>query len=178
SETQRMAIHSDPAFLAGDYADQAPPIAGLGAARAIAMMTYRSARMFEQRHAGVAVAPQSGKEGHSSDSVREWLHHHGRHFVGRFDANVYLSLIDAMDRHDIGWKRGGVEAALNGIRQPAIVISISSDWLYPPSEQREIAEGLSQAKYVEIDSEQGHDGFLIDAAMLEPHLTRFHEVQR
>lgn len=178
SETQRMALRSDPAFLDGDYPPDAPPTTGLGVARAIAMTTYRSARMFEDRH-GAAVADSRGDmDVRGSASVHAWLRHHAEHFVGRFDANTYLTLIDAMDRHDIGRSRGGVAEALRHLTQPAMVVAIGSDALYLPSEQRDICQHLQNVEYVEIASEHGHDGFLIDAAMLEPHLTRFHDHRR
>jgi homoserine O-acetyltransferase len=178
SETQRMALRSDPAFLDGKYAPEAPPTTGLGVARAIAMTTYRCPKVFEHRHGAAGSDGNNDVGARDSQSVHAWLRHHAERFAGRFDANTYLTLIDAMDRHDIGRHRGGIAEALRRVGQPALVVSIQSDGLYVPSEQREICKYLPHAEYVEIASDHGHDGFLIDAAMLEPHLSRFHEGQR
>lgn len=175
SETQRLALHADPRFRDGDYAPDAPPIAGLGAARAIAMTTYRSPATLAQRYGRADGAAVFGERALIPDdfAVRSWLRHHAESFCGRFDANCYLGLIDAMDRHDIGRGRGGVDAALRRILQPTMIVSVSSDALYVTSDQRAICEHLSDADFVEIDSEHGHDGFLIDAALLDPHLVNF-----
>ncbi len=181
SEAQRMALRADIAFRNGDYSIDAPPIAGLGAARAIAMATYRSPSTLEQRygHDETSLATL-GKPALVPDksAVRNWLRHHAESFVARFDANCYITLIDAMDRHDIGRNRGGVHAALRSIVQPALVVTVSSDGLYVPSEQDEMSQHLPDSELARISSAHGHDGFLIDAAMLEPYISRFRERTR
>jgi len=175
SETQRLAVRADPRYLDGDYPADAPPTAGLGAARAIAMTTYRSAAALERRYGREDGGKVFGDRARAPDdfAVRAWLRHHAETFNARFDANCYLGLIDAMDRHDIGRGRGGVEAALRAIAQPTLVVAVSSDALYVPAEQRAMYEHLTDADFVEIVSEHGHDGFLIDAPLLEPHVARF-----
>lgn len=175
SETQRLALRADPLFLGGDYSPDAPPTAGLGTARAIAMTTYRSPAALGQRYGRDDGATVFGDRAHAPDdfAVRAWLRHHAESFCERFDANCYLSLIDAMDRHDIGHGRGGIEAALRRINQPVMVVAVSSDALYVPAEQIAICQHLSNVDFVEIASDHGHDGFLIDAALLSPHLSRF-----
>jgi homoserine O-acetyltransferase len=108
-------------------------------------------------------------------AVRGWLRHHGARLVERFDANSYLALIGAMDRHDLGEGRGGLAAALRALTQPVLVVSIPTDALYVPAEQYALVEGLPRARLSVLPSAHGHDGFLIDAARLEPLLRRFLE---
>ncbi|MBO9883281.1 homoserine O-acetyltransferase [Xanthomonas sp. D-109] len=175
SETQRLALRADPRFRNGDYAPDAPPVAGLGAARAIAMTTYRSPTTLSQRYGRTDGATVFGERALAPDefAVRSWLRHHAENFCERFDANCYLGLIDAMDRHDIGRGRGGVDAALRRIVQPTMIVAVSSDALYVTSDQLAICEHLSDVRFVEITSDHGHDGFLIDAAQIDPYLVSF-----
>lgn len=177
SEAQRLAIQADPAYRGGDYPPEAPPVAGLAAARAIAMATYRSPESLQlrfDRHPGRSV---HGDASLAPDefAVRGWLRHHGARLVERFDANSYLALVGAMDRHDLGEGRGGLAAALRALTQPVLVVSIPTDALYVPAEQYALVEGLPRARLSVLPSAHGHDGFLIDAARLEPLLRRFLE---
>ena len=175
SEAQRMALRADPAFDGGRYADDAPPAAGLAAARAIAMVSYRSPASLERRF-GRALdeqvqGPRARRRG--EPAVRGWLDHHGAALVQRFDANSYLALLDAMDTHDLGRGRGGLDAALRALTQPTLVVGIPDDQLYRVDEQRALAAALPHARFVALDSAHGHDGFLIDAEALEPLLRAF-----
>ncbi|MCF7222339.1 homoserine O-acetyltransferase [Lysobacter sp. TLK-CK17T] len=177
SATQRMSIHSDPGFSNGDYAVEAPPRKGLGIARAIAMATYRSHGSLGMRYGRITGIEAFGSNAKAPKefAVRNWVAHHAESFADRFDANSYLTLIDAMDTHDVGRGRGGVDAALAGVKVPALVISIDSDALYVPAEQACLFEGIPDARLVEITSLHGHDGFLIDAARLEPAIREFRD---
>lgn len=175
SEAQRLALASDPKFLGGDYDPRDPPSAGLAAARAVAMVSYRSpaslGQRFGRRRGAEVFGPASA---HPDDfAVQGWLRHHGEALTRRFDANSYRLLLDALDSHDLGRGRGGCERALGHIRQPVLVGSISSDGLYVPDEQFYLAHHLPRATLMAIDSPHGHDGFLIDAARFEPCLRRF-----
>jgi homoserine O-acetyltransferase len=156
SEAQRQAIYADPRWRGGHYPGDDPPEAGLAAARAIAMCTYRSRASFEARF-GRRAAPAG------PFAVESWLHHHGRALVDRFDANTYVTLTRAMDTHDVGRGRGGWRAALATVAAPALVVSIDTDVLYPPAEQEELAAALPAAQLATLDSPHGHDAFLIEA---------------
>lgn len=175
SEAQRMSLRADSAFCGGNYSPDNPPIAGLGAARAIAMATYRSPESLDSRYGRDKCSAAFGEGTNNPDefAVRDWMRHHAETFVRRFDANSYLTLMDAMDRHDVGRGRGGMARALAGIRQPALVVAISSDGLYVPAEQGLIANSLPDAHFVELESTHGHDAFLIEADRIEHHLSQF-----
>ncbi|WP_462418295.1 homoserine O-acetyltransferase MetX [Kytococcus sp. Marseille-QA3725] len=152
---QRAAVEGDPAWAQGDYHPGPGPVAGLALARRMAMLTYRSADGLERRFGDpAAVDPRS--------CVGSWLDHHGHVFVERFDPGAYLALSDAMAGHDVGRARGGVEAALAGIRARVTTVAVSSDRLVSPAEVRRVAAGTGGA-YVEIDTDAGHDGFLIES---------------
>lgn len=180
SEAQRMALRADSKFRDGNYDPDDPPLCGLGAARAIAMTTYRSAESLNLRYGRENGASAFGQRAQAPDdfAVRGWLHHHAAMFVERFDANCYLALLDAMDRHDVGYGRGGACAALKRITQPALVVTVSSDALYPPADQLDMYRELPDAEYVPMQSSHGHDGFLIDAAQLAPHVANFRRRSR
>lgn len=175
SEAQRLALAADPLFRAGDYAEDAPPNAGLAAARAIAMISYRSAPSLAQRFGRRNGRERFGERAATPDdfAVNGWLQHHGRALVERFDANSYLRLLGALDSHDLGRGRNGFECAVRSLRQPTLIGSIRSDNLYVPEEQHELLAFLPHGELLEIDSCEGHDGFLIDAAGYEAAIRRF-----
>jgi len=175
SEAQRLSLRADPKFRDGHYPLDDTPDAGLGAARAIAMATYRSPSSLDDRYGRADGATVFKGQAKRPDdfAVRGWMQHHAENFVRRFDANCYVALIDAMDQHDVGRGRGGVGAALAGLRQPALIVAVSSDGLYPPSEQELLYESIPNARYLQIDSANGHDGFLIDAAAMERSIAQF-----
>jgi homoserine O-acetyltransferase len=166
SEAQRLALASDP---------NDPPAAGLAAARAIAMATYRSPASLERRFGRASGADVFAERSRAPRdfAVRGWLRHHGDLLLQRFDAHAYRVLLDAMDTHDLARGRGALGDVLAGIHQPTLVVSIPSDALYVSADQRALVAGLRQAVLAELDSEHGHDGFLIDADRLEPVVRDF-----
>lgn len=166
SEAQRQAIYADPWWQGGRYDPATPPAAGLAAARAVAMITYRSWQSFEQRF-GRAEDQLSGF------AIASYLEHQGRKLVERFDANTYVTLTRAMDSHDVGRGRGGVAAALARVWQPVLVVSVPTDVLYPPAEQEELARLLPQGELAILDSPHGHDAFLIDTEALDAIVQTF-----
>lgn len=175
SEAQRLALAGDPKFRDGAYVPDDPPVQGLAAARAVAMISYRNPVSLAERFGRASGGEVFGARAAAPDepAVRGWLRHHGSALAGRFDANAYLRLLDAMDSHDLARGRGDYAAVLAGIEQPVLIGSIAGDQLYVPAEQRELFELLPDAHWLEIDSAHGHDGFLIDAAGFEPALRAF-----
>ncbi len=177
SEAQRLALAADPKYREGHYPPDDPPVAGLAAARAVAMATYRSPDSLKQRFGRASSGEVFGENAGQQDdfAVKAWLRHHGLALVARFDANSYRTLLDAMDSHDLGQGRGLYENAVKQLTQPTLIGSVLSDALYVPAEQHELAFLLPRGELFEIDSEHGHDGFLIDAGFYEPRVRRFVE---
>ncbi|MDJ0941385.1 MAG: homoserine O-acetyltransferase [Woeseiaceae bacterium] len=168
SEAQRAAIAADPNWLDGNYADDAPPEQGLAAARMMAVCTYRSWESFDERF---------GRDlrGEALFEVQSYLRHQGAKINRRFDANTYVTLTHAMHSHDLASGRGVYEEVLAGIDTAALVVSVSSDALYPPAEQAVLAEHLPNAQYVTLESLHGHDGFLIETGALAGLIREFRE---
>ena len=166
SEAQRQAIKADPNYAGGRYPLGAGPARGLAAARSMAMISYRSPHNFDVRF--------GRRRTESGDyEVQSYLRHQGDKLVNRFDANTYLTLIGAMDSHDVGRGRGSVAEALGEIHQPALVISIVSDGLYPATEVAEMARHLPNSELTEMDRPHGHDAFLISAGDVNGHVVDF-----
>jgi len=160
SEAQRQAIFADPRWRDGRYDPADPPAAGLGAARMMAMLSYRSQPSFEMRFAR---RPQT----EDVYAVESYLRYQGAQLVDRFDAATYVTLTRAMDTHDVSRGRGDYDDVLRSIRQPMLVVSIDSDVLYWPWEQREVATLVPNARLAVMDSPHGHDAFLIDVDRLD-----------
>lgn len=171
SEAQRQAIYQDSNWRGGDYLESRPPSTGLAVARMIAMCTYRSRAGYEARFGRAERAP-------GRFEVESYLRHQGQKLVERFDANSYVTLTLAMDSHDLARGRGELDAVLRGITVPALVVGIDSDVLYPLEEQSELARGLAQAELAVIESDHGHDGFLLEAEAVEARLRDFRESLR
>jgi homoserine O-acetyltransferase len=162
-------------FRDGHYPADDAPHAGLAAARAIAMITYRSPQSLGQRFGRASGAEVFGARSHSPHefAVRGWLRHHGQALAERFDANSYLRLLDAMDSHDLARGRASYERVLASIEQPVLIGSLATDALYVPEDQRELARLIPGARLVEVESQHGHDGFLIDAEEFHAPLLAF-----
>jgi homoserine O-acetyltransferase len=94
--------------------------------------------------------------------------------VNRFDAMTYVRLTQAMDSHDVGRGRGGLEKALASIQIPSLIVGIDSDILYPTVEQKFMAEHIPHSSYVEIQSEDGHDAFLIEFDQMDRIMREFY----
>jgi homoserine O-acetyltransferase len=163
---QGHAIRLDPRFKGGDYYDGQSgqgPLLGLGLARRIGHISYRSELELAARFGR---DPQTGEDPLAGGrySVESYLDHHADKLRQRFDANSYLVLSRAMDHHDVGRGRGGAEQALSSVRARSTVGAIDSDRLYPPRLQQEIAELLpDRPKVAIVHSLYGHDAFLIES---------------
>jgi homoserine O-acetyltransferase len=166
----------DAGFQGGDYYDAQPgdgPAAGLAAARIVAQITYRADLEYEERFGRHSIDPLDSFSLDHRFEVERYLDYHGEKLVRRFDANSYLVLNKAMDLHDLGRRRGGVDRALRRIRVPTFNASISSDTLYPPHQQQRTHEALVangvDSRYRVFQSPHGHDGFLLETeAFTEP----------
>ena len=172
-EVGRQAIMADPDWRGGDYADQGVrPAKGLAVARMAAHITYLSEPAL-QRKFGRELQSDGLSWGFDADfQVESYLRHQGVSFVDRFDANSYLYITRAMDYFDLAASRGGnladVFRAARNVR--FCVFSFTSDWLYPTVQSRGIVRALNaagaRASFVEIDSDKGHDAFLLEEPVL------------
>jgi homoserine O-acetyltransferase len=157
---QVRAIKNDPYFNKGDYYDQdRGPIDGMGIARRIAHLTYRTESEMDVRFGRQLQGDDTGRY-----AVESYLDHQANKLAARFDANTYIALTEAMNSHDVGRDRGGVARALEAITVPVVVVSIDTDRLFPPRLQVEISELVpTAAPLVTISSDFGHDGFLVES---------------
>ena len=153
---QRLAIETD---LTWKDDSQNAGAKGLKAARAIGMLTYRNYNAF--------VKTQTDSE-HKLDNFKasSYINYQGEKLTKRFNAYSYWILTKAMDSHNIARNRGAVEDVLKNIKIKTLVIGISSDQLCPVAEQKFIAQHIPNATYIEIDSDYGHDGFLIEGKII------------
>ncbi|WP_328759977.1 homoserine O-acetyltransferase MetX [Streptomyces sp. NBC_00271] len=162
---QLHAIRADPHWRGGDYHDAGPgrgPHTGLGLARRLAHVTYRSEPELTVRFGR---APQGAEDPWNGGryQVESYLDHHAAKLVHRFDASSYVTLAEAMNSHDIGRDRGDTRAALRRVTARTLVAGVDSDRLYPPSQQAELAAAIPAADHLRlIESPYGHDGFLIE----------------
>jgi homoserine O-acetyltransferase len=162
SVPQLAAIRADGNFRGGDYYDDAPPLAGMAVAREIAHTTYRSALEMDTRFGRTSQGEENPLIG-GRFAVQSYLEHHGRKLGRRFDPNSYLVLTEAMNSHDIGRDRGGVNAALQRISAELTVAVVDSDRLFLPAQGELIATAPTARPLITMHSDYGHDGFLIEA---------------
>ncbi len=173
---QIAAIKSDPGFLGGDFYDAEPgygPHRGMGIARRVAHLTYRSEgelRMRFDREAQPGEDPFDFDGGSRSGrfAVESYLDHQADKLARRFDANTYIALTDAMTLFDLGWgpgrvDRGGVQAVLGTMTAPLTVVGIDTDRLFPLYQQQHIVDHAPGADGLHVvRSDFGHDGFLVE----------------
>jgi homoserine O-acetyltransferase len=163
---QIHAVRADPRWRGGDYYDAAPgdgPHVGLGIARRIGQVSYRSETELAVRFGRDAQGSEDPFAG-GRYAIESYLDYHAERLARRFDANTYVVLSEAMNHHDVGRGRGGLEAALARVEADVVVAGIDSDRLYPLRLQEELAELLPRRpKLHVVRSLYGHDAFLIEA---------------
>lgn len=181
---QREIIRRDPAWEGGNYGAGAGPITGMRLARKLGMMTYRSAREWEQRFGRERVAGerQTGNAFAQDFEIEAYLEAHAQKFTGQFDANCYLYLSRASDLFDVAEHGGSVPAGLARVRaERVLVVGVETDMLFPIAQQRELATGIEargrEVRLVELPSIQGHDSFLVDMDRFRPVLASFFGTQ-
>jgi len=168
-EVGRQAIMADPDWCQGNYLAQGRnPSRGLAVARMAAHITYLSEPALHRKFGRQLRNREAVTYGFDADfEVESYLRHQGSSFVDRFDANSYLYITRACDYFDLAAEHGGVLAnAFRGTRTRFCVVSFTSDWLYPTAENRAIVHALNAAaanvSFVEIETDKGHDAFLLD----------------
>ncbi|WP_405373290.1 MULTISPECIES: homoserine O-acetyltransferase [unclassified Microbacterium] len=181
NSVQLAAVQIDPRFAGGHYYDAADgdgPHRGLALARRMALLNYRTPTELNQRFQRSWQSEKSPFGEGGRYAVESYLDFHGNRFTRRFDANSYLTLVEAMNSHDVGRDRGGVEEALARVTARTLVLGIDSDRLFPVEGQHRISRGIRSTiddETVVLASDFGHDGFLIETPAVGRHLRRLLE---
>ncbi len=170
NEVGRSAIMQDPVWNGGNYEIARIPSVGLGIARMMAHITYLSDKGLEGKFGREHSAIDGTKIFKPSFDIESYLHYQGQSFVNRFDANTYLYFTRALDLFDLRGKYGSLEKAFANVNAKFLCVGFTSDWLFPPEQNREIIKALLRIKktasYAEIKSDLGHDSFLIHSPKL------------
>lgn len=172
---QREIIRSDPAWNNGQYQEGQEPLVGMALARKLGLVSYRAADEWNSKfdRSKLPVEKLSGKPFQHEFEIENYLEYNAQKFIHSFDANSYQYLSRAMDLFDIAEHGGSIEAGMSKVQvKKALVIGVTTDILFPSRQQREIAEFLkntgTDTEYVEIDSVNGHDAFLVDDEHFSP----------
>jgi homoserine O-acetyltransferase/O-succinyltransferase len=192
NEVGRQAIMQDPLWNKGDYTKNNGPKVGLAIARMMAHITYVSDasmdRKFGRRQVGQAtpVAPAAATDptkypkSYTFDvqfEVESYLRYQGESFINRFDANSYLYITRAIDHFDLAAAYGSLEQAFAPVKASSLVVGFTSDWLFTPGQNRQIALSLmragKRASYAELATDLGHDSFLLESEELYALIRNF-----
>lgn len=180
SEVGRQAIYADPAWNNGEYYGNGKrPDAGLAVARMVGHITYLSdASMHQKFGRRLQAREQYGYEFQTEFAVESYLKYNGNNFTRRFDANSYLYVTKAMDYFDLSQPTGSLAAAFAGaVDVKFLVVSFTSDWLYPSYHSKELVRALyavgADVTYLDIESTWGHDAFLLEVDTMTRLLTGF-----
>ena len=196
NEVGRQAIMQDPGWNNGDYPPNGGPRVGLAIARMMAHITYLSDASMDRKFGrrtiqSRAQSPQLSAELAPPDSqlstlnaqpaaaaadfnlqfeVESYLRHQGQTFINRFDANSYLYITRALDQFDLDHAYGSLEQAFAPVLAESLIVGFTSDWLFPPEQNRQIAQALLRAgkrtSYAELSTDLGHDSFLLESEEL------------
>ena len=169
NEVGRQAIMQDPAWNQGEYPKDGGPRTGLAIARMMAHITYVSDASMDRKFGRRKKADANG-DAYTFDiqfEVESYLRHQGQSFINRFDANSYLYITRALDQFDLPQAYGSLEAAFAPVQAETLVVGFTSDWLFPPEQNRTIALALlrcgKRATYAELETDLGHDSFLLES---------------
>ena len=174
----RNAIKLDDAFNNGQYYDGEQPTKGLSIARMLAHITYLSEDSMRAKFGRTLRSrEQFGYDFDSEFAVETYLDYQGEQFVNRFDANSYLYVTKAMDYFDLSAKYDDLDEVLKKVESKVLVLSFTSDWLYPPYQSKEIVYALTRQRkdvtYINIQSDYGHDAFLLEDEVMGKVLNGF-----
>ena len=166
NESQRLALTADPSFYErkADAGQQ-----GLVAARSIALLSYRNQRTYNQTQA------ETDPNKFDNFKASSYQQYQGQKLIKRFSAHSYWYLTKALDSHNVGRNRGGIEVALASVKAHTLYVAISSDLLFTPEEVKSHVSFTPGAEYYEIDSLYGHDGFLLENEKLDFAIKSFYQ---
>jgi len=174
----RVSIIQDPDWNDGNYDHDHGPDVGLSVARMMAHITYLSDKGMDEKFGRERVHSTDARGRFGAEfQVESYLRYQGQSFINRFDANTYLYLTKALDQFDLYGSSGKLEDALAVVKARTLVIGFTSDWLFPPEQNRAIVHALlrcgKQASYAELDMSLGHDSFLVHTPELYELVHRF-----
>ncbi|MDC1287457.1 homoserine O-acetyltransferase [Gammaproteobacteria bacterium] len=177
---QREIIRCDPAWNNGHYDDDSKPLSGMSLARKLGLVSYRAADEWNSKfdRARLPAEKRTGKRFEHEFEIENYLEYNAQKFINSFDPNSYLYLSRAMDWFDIAEHGKSQQDAMSKLDvRKALVVGVTTDILFPGRQQREIADLMhgtgTAVDYVEIDSANGHDAFLIDDAHFSPVVKKF-----
>jgi len=178
NEVGRQAIFKDPAWNKGDYYGMQAPDSGLSLARMIGHITYMSETLMHEKFGRrLQESAVSDFDFNREFLVETYLHHQGFKFVNRFDANSYIYITKAIDFFDLAKDHGGMISAFEKVSSNFLVVSFTSDWLYPSTQVKEIVKALrvngKNVVYTDIETDKGHDAFLVKNRALEKNIANF-----
>lgn len=167
NEVGRQAIMADPDWNEGNYYNGKPPARGLAVARMVGHITYMSDESMREKFGRrLRNKDKFGFDFSVDFEVESYLRYRGSQFVNRFDANAYLYITKAMDYFDLSNREGALPAAFSKGNTRYLVISFTSDWLYPSYQSLDVVQALRalnrDVAYCELPSNYGHDAFLVD----------------
>jgi len=173
----RQAVFNDPMWKKGNYRPEHPPADGLALARAVGHISFLSDASMHLKF-GRRFSVRDGMfDFFGQFEVERYLEYNGRNFIDRFDTNSFLYLAKALDLYDVAWNFDGREDALSRMQCPSLWFAFTSDWLYPPNQAEEVVDLLQKlgkpAAYHLIDSDYGHDSFLVEPEKFTPYIVEF-----
>ncbi len=173
----RQAIFNDPMWKKGNYRPEHPPADGLALARAVGHISFLSDASMHIKFGRRFSARDGIFDFFGKFEIERYLEHNGRNFVDRFDTNSFLYLAKSLDLYDVAWGFDGLEEALARLDCPSLWFAFTSDWLYPPNQTEELVEILTRlekpAEYHLVDSDYGHDSFLVEPEKFTPKVVEF-----
>lgn len=175
----RQAIYNDPLWKKGNYKPEHPPASGFALARAVGHISFLSEKSMEKKFGRRFSARDGIFDFFGQFEVERYLGYNGNNFVSRFDPNSFLYLAKALDLYDVGWNFSSMEEALSNLHCPSLWFAFTSDWLYRPEQTEEVVDLLKKLDkpvgYHLIDSDYGHDSFLVEPHKFTPYVVDFVE---
>ena len=173
----RQAIYNDPLWKKGNYQIEHPPADGLALARAVGHISFLSDMSMQLKFDRRFSIRDGMFDFFGKFEIERYLDYNGGNFVGRFDANSFLYLAKALDLYDVAWNFDSLSEALEQLSCPSLWFAFSSDWLYPPRQTEELVTELQRlnkpADYHLIQSDYGHDSFLVEPDKFIPYIKKF-----
>ena len=173
----RQAVFNDPLWKKGNYKPEHPPADGLALARAVGHISFLSDTSMHLKFGRKFTATDWLFDFFGRFEIERYLAYNGASFVERFDTNAFLYLAKTLDLYDVAWNFDGLDDALSHLSCPSLWFAFTSDWLYPPGQTEEVVTVLRRlgkpVEYHLIDSDYGHDSFLVEPEKFTPKVVAF-----